>query len=89
MTPKRVCEECHWQGTDTQQLEASNPFNPEDVIVGCPECYSINTLRVVCDERDCWDTATCGTPTEDGYRNVCGKHYMEITDHEAISKHIK
>ena len=30
-----------------------------------------------CQWPGCTDWATCGTPTPDGYRNYCGKHFRE------------
>ena len=28
----------------------------------------------ICDEEGCIEPATCGTPTEEGYRSTCGEH---------------
>ena len=30
-----------------------------------------------CEIEGCHDHATCGTPTADGYKRVCGTHYRE------------
>ena len=40
--------------------------NPHQV----PECE--------CEIYGCHEHATCGTPTKDGYKRVCGKHFREI-----------
>ena len=40
--------------------------NPHPV----PECE--------CEIDGCHEHATCGTPTKDGYKRVCGKHFREI-----------
>lgn len=37
------------------------------------------TPDMACQVGECNDWATCGTPTDDGYRRVCGKHMSEIT----------
>ena len=42
--------------------------NPHPV----PECE--------CGFDGCHEHATCGTPTKDGYKRVCGKHFMEIQE---------
>ena len=42
--------------------------NPHPV----PECE--------CEIDGCHEHATCGTPTKDGYKRVCGKHFMEIQE---------
>lgn len=71
---KVTCTECDFQGTDEMLLVASNPFDKDQEISGCPKCKSIETILVACDEPGCWKVASCGTPTEDGYRTTCGKH---------------
>ncbi len=71
---KVKCNECGWKGLDIDALEAANPFSPQDIIAGCPECKSVDTLDVVCDELGCWQLANCGTPTDNGYRTTCNKH---------------
>ena len=40
-----------------------------------PECE--------CEYPGCHKHATCGTPTKDGYKRVCGKHFAELTREEA------
>ena len=40
--------------------------NPHPV----PECE--------CEFDGCHEHATCGTPTKDGYKRVCGKHFTEL-----------
>jgi hypothetical protein len=30
-----------------------------------------------CDVHDCEAEATCGIPTQDGYKRICGPHYRE------------
>lgn len=44
--------------------------NPHPV----PECE--------CEIDGCHEHATCGTPTKDGYKRVCGKHFWEIQEFE-------
>lgn len=31
-----------------------------------------------CEVPDCHEEATCGTPTPDGYRRLCGNHYVDF-----------
>ena len=40
-----------------------------------PECE--------CEVLGCHEHANCGTPTKDGYKRVCGKHFAELTREEA------
>ena len=35
-----------------------------------PECE--------CEAPGCHERANCGTPTKDGYKRVCGKHFAEL-----------
>jgi hypothetical protein len=30
-----------------------------------------------CQTRGCHERASCGTPTKDGYRRLCGRHYSD------------
>ena len=71
---KVLCRECDWHGLSGELLEAQNPFELSIQILGCPRCKSIDSLLVACDEPNCWKEATCGTPTENGYRRTCGEH---------------
>jgi hypothetical protein len=76
ITKKVKCSErrCNWRGQDDELLRGKNPFDADDIVIGCPECKRIDSIVCVCDEDGCWDKVTCGTPTPDGYRNTCGKH---------------
>jgi hypothetical protein len=74
LSDKRVCIDCQWRGTVAEMLTAPNPFDPTDTIVGCPRCRQVETLRVACDEPECWREASCGTPTPNGYRSTCATH---------------
>ena len=40
-----------------------------------PECE--------CEFPGCHEHATCGAPTKDGYKRVCGKHFAELYREEA------
>ena len=40
-----------------------------------PECE--------CEVPGCHERANCGTPTKDGYKRVCGKHFAELHRGEA------
>lgn len=74
---KRVCEFCHWKGTEREMLSASNPFDSDGTLYACPNCNEVNSVFVACDELGCWERATCGTPTKEKYRVTCGKHKPE------------
>lgn len=41
----------------------------------CPECE--------CEATGCHEWATCGTPTKDGYKRLCGKHFTKLIREEA------
>ena len=36
-----------------------------------------------CEVPGCHERANCGTPTKDGYKRVCGKHFAELYRDEA------
>lgn len=33
-----------------------------------------------CEYPECTERATCGTPTPDGYKRVCGNHYQLLAE---------
>lgn len=68
------CEECDWHGEESEILTAKNPFDETETINGCPNCKSVDSIRVACDEPGCFEFSSCGTPTDNGYRQTCGKH---------------
>lgn len=72
------CESCAWIGHESELLCAPNPFNG-DVLNGCPSCKDVCDLKSVCDEPGCFERDTCGTPTPEGYRRVCGEHYRGLS----------
>ena len=43
-----------------------------------PECE--------CVVPGCHEHANCGTPTKDGYKRLCGKHFAELARDEAVLK---
>jgi hypothetical protein len=85
MNDKVICTErrCYWKGTTKDMLQGVSPFDPEESIVGCPNCKAINTLVSACYVDGCWKEVSCGYPTPDGYRNSCGDHYREYKAKEA------
>lgn len=74
MSNKARCTECDWHGVWSGLLGAINPFKPGETIRGCPTCKGIDCFVSVCDEPECWEPVTCGTPTCQGYRSTCRKH---------------
>ena len=74
------CGDCGHICTTEELLEAPNPFDThsDEVICGCPHCKTPENMAQVCDVPGCTEESTCGTPTEDGYRRTCGKHYRQL-----------
>lgn len=62
--------------SDTEELlRAPSPFDPEDVLVGCPGCKSTEGFTGLCEIEACNRAASCGGPGADGvYRQTCGEH---------------
>jgi hypothetical protein len=71
-----VCEVCGWRGMVVNLLRGASPFNGTEMI-GCPRCKTAEQMRSTCDEPDCWEPDTSGTPTPAGYRRTCWEHYPE------------
>lgn len=68
------CTDCYKIVHEWELLEAPNPFDPEDTIIGCPKCKSVESFEEVCDEAGCEAMATCGWPDGNGYRRTCSRH---------------
>lgn len=64
---------CRWNGDSAAVLRAPDPFNEGCELLACPQCRE-QTIRTCCDEPDCWELDTCGTPTPNGYRRTCDRH---------------
>jgi hypothetical protein len=81
-TPRKTfCRECGWKGMSSDLIEVfyevtTQAYGATTITIEvCPDCGECDsTVDPACDEPDCWELVTCGTPTEDGYRNTCGKH---------------
>ena len=73
---KYLCSKhrCNWHGFEDEVLTAHSPFDVTDMLYGCPKCKDVRTVVRACDEPDCWEPATCGFPTDSGYRNTCHDH---------------
>jgi hypothetical protein len=63
-----------WQGVPSEMLTAPHPFIDGDTMLFCPVCKSNDEFFNVCDEPECKNEATSGTPTPNGYRSTCYKH---------------
>ena len=50
-------------------------------ILGWNDPHSVPECE--CEFPGCHEHATCGTPTKDGYKRVCGKHFAELYRDEA------
>jgi hypothetical protein len=74
--PKVLCEDfrCGWHGVLSESLTAAHPFIAGETIRGCPKCKTLQDFLAACDEPECWQAATCGTPTPKGYRQTCFQH---------------
>lgn len=78
---KYRCSECRAVSIpESEWLTAPNPFDDSDVVIGCPECKSVNSSVLLCDEDGCNEDWSCGFPTGDntdrygGYRGTCSEH---------------
>lgn len=78
LAPHRwLCQECNVISFRSGLLRAPSPFDPDDVLTGCPSCRSIGPFDPICDVAKCRASTTCGTPTPTGYRFTCSKHRPE------------
>jgi hypothetical protein len=68
------CETCGEIFHPGDVLTAANPFDANENVTGCPSCKAIDSFAVACDDPGCPREATCGCPTENGYRSTCWEH---------------
>ena len=74
------CKDCNAECSDGTLLLAPNPFDSDDTIVGCPHCKCVSEFIELCDEPECHEAASCGSPTPDGYRRTCFRHSVFSKD---------
>jgi hypothetical protein len=76
-TEKSRCCECDYVGT--AWLSAPHPFVAGDVVIGCPKCHAVDSLRRCCDFDGCAAPVSSGTPLGDRYVFRCYKHNPHLT----------
>lgn len=81
-----LCIECKWCGPEAEMLTATSPFDPEDTVVGCPKCKTVNRLHRACDVEGCDRESSCGFPSDSGYRRTCGEHYRKMNSIEDLKR---
>lgn len=78
---KYKCINCDYVGDE--MLTAINPFDPQDIVRGCPQCASVNQFVLLCDEDGCHNQSNCGWPDRSGnYRRTCGTCMRRLRDQE-------
>ena len=72
------CEVCGHVLPESQilQIQVPHPNRPPAYVMvnQCPECGECEQFVNVCDVPFCEKEATCGWPSEAGYRRTCGEH---------------
>ena len=73
------CDEVH-----DRLLTADNPFGGDEIIHGCPRCFSVECFRDVCQVPECNGNAVAGVPNfrEYRYARLCRTHCYEETDRQ-------
>lgn len=74
---KLKCVCCDAITLEPELLRATNPFDKDETIVGCPNCKSVIGFTELCDEPECIRAASCGFPTPNGYRRTCYQHIVQ------------
>ena len=84
-----ICKDCDSIISESAVLRAENPFNPEDELLGCPNCKAVDhrvrhrprrhhQFRMACAASGCTSEVSMGMPHEDGvYRATCSNHGPE------------
>jgi hypothetical protein len=67
----------------THYLQAANPFDETQEVIGCPVCCAVNSMVRACDKDGCTREACCGITTNNGYAMTCAEHMpLEIDARE-------
>jgi len=74
MTNRYKCTQCRHICAEGEVLIAQNPFDLTDMVNGCPQCKSVDSLVLACDVEGCDKEATNGWPSSAGYRHTCYVH---------------
>ena len=69
-----VCSNCGGICETNEILKGNNPFDPKEIIHGCPSCKEIDTFTLVCEIESCITVAEGGIDTFDGYKHFCNRH---------------
>jgi hypothetical protein len=72
---KWKCRDCKKVSTGAELLRAPSPFDPEDILAGCPHCKSCEGFSEMCDQPGCDKDASCGWSSPNGYRRTCYNHW--------------
>lgn len=91
MSKRWRCTDCGEVRREDALLKAPSPFDPDETLVGCPGCKSIDHFAVMCEVVGCKNDGRCGTPesfisgdTSCRYVQVCGEHMLWL---EGAAKH--
>jgi len=68
------CKACSAICEEPALLTAPSPFDAADTLYACPACKSVEGFNEICDEPGCRKHASCGFPTDGGYRRTCFDH---------------
>ena len=82
MTERYKCCECSEIVSEGEVLRAPSPFDATDILIGCPNCKSVDSFELLCDEPGCNNTVVCGWPSPQGYRRTCHQHSIWNRDEE-------
>ena len=86
-SPEEVIEDLLWQFAYRGEKDGRlvlctgglSALESAFVAVGWNDPHPVPELE--CQAEDCHKEATCGRPTPDGYKRLCGDHYRQITAH--------
>jgi hypothetical protein len=69
---------CYWQTGERLYITSGGLSTLERAfdILGWEDPHPIPECE--CEIDGCHEHATCGTPTDDGYKRVCGRHFAEM-----------
>jgi hypothetical protein len=83
---KLRCRKC--QSITYQYLRAANPFDNSQEVIGCPQCYAVDSMVWACFEDGCKREVCLCIKTKNGYRMACVEHLPLEIDQKELNNDI-
>jgi hypothetical protein len=81
-----ICTECRFIGPFNSFDTINDPKVAGNTWTICPRCRAAERVTDVCDTPGCDNEASCGWPSDEGYRRTCWEHSVFKRERDAKQK---